>query len=91
MIPFAGFIMPVRYSSDIEEHLCVRQNVGVFDVSHMGEFVVRGPQALALIQKVSANESCLLLVCLADSQKRTIGWELFGRLRMINCVQCNRI
>ncbi len=61
MIPFAGFIMPVRYSSDIEEHLCVRQNVGVFDVSHMGEFVVRGPQALALIQKVSANDASILV------------------------------
>jgi aminomethyltransferase len=61
MIPFAGFIMPVRYSSDIEEHLCVRQNVGVFDVSHMGEFVVRGPQALALIQKVSANDASVLV------------------------------
>ena len=61
MIPFAGFVMPVRYSSDIEEHNCVRQNVGVFDVSHMGEFVVRGPKALELIQKVSANDASVLI------------------------------
>ena len=42
MIPFAGYNMPVRYTSDIEEHNTVRKGVGVFDVSHMGEFVVKG-------------------------------------------------
>ena len=51
IIPFSGFEMPVRYSSDKEEHLAVRNGVGVFDVSHMGEFLVEGPHALALIQK----------------------------------------
>ena len=50
MVPFAGYNMPVRYSSDIEEHLTVRNGVGVFDVSHMGEFMVRGDKALELIQ-----------------------------------------
>jgi aminomethyltransferase len=60
MVPFAGFMMPVRYSSDIEEHNCVRNTVGVFDVSHMGEFVLKGPNALALIQKVSANDASQL-------------------------------
>jgi aminomethyltransferase len=60
MVPFAGFDMPVRYSSDNEEHLAVREAVGVFDVSHMGEFYVKGPGALALIQKVSANDASLL-------------------------------
>ena len=44
MVPFAGFNMPVRYSSDIEEHMAVRENVGVFDVSHMGEFTLKGLQ-----------------------------------------------
>lgn len=61
MVPFAGFMMPVRYSSDIEEHNCVRQGVGVFDVSHMGEFVISGPKALDLIQKVSANDASTLV------------------------------
>ncbi|MEQ9437757.1 MAG: glycine cleavage system aminomethyltransferase GcvT [Cyclobacteriaceae bacterium] len=56
MVPFAGYLMPLRYSSDIEEHLSVRQSVGVFDVSHMGEFFVRGPQALDLIQRVTSND-----------------------------------
>ena len=41
MVPFAGYNMPVRYSSDIEEHNAVRNGVGVFDVSHMGEFLVK--------------------------------------------------
>ena len=62
MVPFAGFNMPVRYSSDNEEHLCVRNGVGVFDVSHMGEFFVEGPHALDLIQKVTSNDASKLVV-----------------------------
>jgi aminomethyltransferase len=62
MVPFAGFNMPVRYSSDIEEHLCVRNGVGVFDVSHMGEFFVEGPESLNLIQKVTSNDASKLVV-----------------------------
>jgi len=62
MVPFAGYMMPVRYSSDMEEHLCVRQGVGVFDVSHMGEFFVEGPQSLALIQKVTSNDASTLVI-----------------------------
>lgn len=60
MVTFAGFDMPVRYSSDNEEHLAVRESVGVFDVSHMGEFYIKGPGALGLIQKVSSNDASLL-------------------------------
>ncbi|WP_254411926.1 glycine cleavage system aminomethyltransferase GcvT [Dyadobacter diqingensis] len=60
IVPFAGFEMPVRYSSDMEEHHTVRNNVGVFDVSHMGEFSVKGQKALDLIQKVSANDASVL-------------------------------
>lgn len=62
MVPFAGFNMPVRYSSDNEEHLCVRNGVGVFDVSHMGEFMVEGPEALNLIQKVTSNDASKLVI-----------------------------
>lgn len=62
MMPFAGFEMPVRYSSDKEEHHCVRRAVGVFDVSHMGEFFVSGPNALELIQKVSSNDASKLVI-----------------------------
>lgn len=61
MIPFAGYNMPVRYSSDIEEHMTVRNGVGVFDVSHMGEFKIEGPQALDLIQRVTSNDASKLI------------------------------
>jgi aminomethyltransferase len=61
MVPFAGYNMPVRYSSDIEEHMAVRKNVGVFDVSHMGEFLLQGPDALDLIQRVASNDASKLV------------------------------
>ena len=61
MVPFAGYNMPVRYSSDIEEHMTVRKGVGVFDVSHMGEFTVKGPHALDLIQRVTTNDASKLV------------------------------
>jgi aminomethyltransferase len=60
IVPFAGFEMPVRYSSDLDEHNTVRNGVGVFDVSHMGEFMLKGEGALALIQRVSANDASTL-------------------------------
>ncbi|HSZ24394.1 MAG TPA: glycine cleavage system aminomethyltransferase GcvT [Cytophagaceae bacterium] len=60
MVPFAGFYMPVRYSSDVEEHNAVRNAVGVFDVSHMGEFVLSGEKALDLIQKITTNDASVL-------------------------------
>lgn len=60
IVPFAGFEMPVRYSSDLDEHNTVRNGVGIFDVSHMGEFIVKGDDALALIQRVSANDASTL-------------------------------
>jgi len=61
MVPFAGYNMPVRYSSDIEEHMTVRNGVGVFDVSHMGEFTLKGPNALDLIQRVTSNDASKLV------------------------------
>ncbi|HWA34363.1 MAG TPA: glycine cleavage system aminomethyltransferase GcvT, partial [Cyclobacteriaceae bacterium] len=61
MVPFAGFNMPVRYSSDLDEHMAVRNSVGVFDVSHMGEFTIKGPQALDLIQRVTSNDASKLV------------------------------
>ena len=61
MVPFAGYLMPVQYTGVNEEHLNVRNNVGVFDVSHMGEFMVRGPQALDLIQRITSNDASKLI------------------------------
>lgn len=60
IVPFAGYEMPVRYSSDLEEHNTVRNGVGIFDVSHMGEFILKGEGALDLIQRVSANDASIL-------------------------------
>lgn len=62
MVPFAGWYMPVQYTGVTDEHLAVRNGVGVFDVSHMGEFIVRGPGALDLIQKVTSNDASKLTV-----------------------------
>lgn len=60
MVPFAGYNMPVSYSGLNDEHLAVRNSVGVFDVSHMGEFILKGPNALDLIQKVTSNDAAVL-------------------------------
>lgn len=60
MAPFAGYLMPISYSGINEEHATVRQHAGVFDVSHMGEFVLKGPHALDLIQRVTSNDASKL-------------------------------
>ncbi|MFI5171768.1 MAG: glycine cleavage system aminomethyltransferase GcvT [Chitinophagales bacterium] len=56
MSEFAGYEMPIVYTSQVEEHNTVRNGVGVFDVSHMGEFILKGPGAAALIQRVTSND-----------------------------------
>lgn len=56
MVDFAGFYMPVQYSGIIDEHHTVRNGVGVFDVSHMGEFIVKGPKALEFLQSIVSND-----------------------------------
>jgi len=60
MVPFAGYNMPVSYQGINLEHQTVREKVGVFDVSHMGEFFVTGPNALSLIQRVCSNDASKL-------------------------------
>ncbi len=60
MLPFAGYNMPIQYEGVNAEHETVRNAVGVFDVSHMGEFLVSGPKALDLIQKVTSNDASVL-------------------------------
>lgn len=61
MVPFAGYNMPVQYEGVVAEHNTVRSGVGVFDVSHMGEFIISGPKALDLIQKVTSNDASKLV------------------------------
>lgn len=60
MVPFAGYNMPVQYEGVIAEHETVRNAVGVFDVSHMGEFILKGENALDLIQRVTSNDASKL-------------------------------
>jgi len=79
MVPFAGYAMPVQYPTGITtEHAAVRETAGLFDVSHMGEFEVKGPQALDLIQKVTVNDAARVEVgqaqysAMVDEQGRVI-------------------
>ena len=62
MVPFAGYNMPVQYEGVNSEHQTVREGVGVFDVSHMGEFFISGPGALDLIQKITSNDASTLTI-----------------------------
>ena len=62
MLPFAGYNMPILYEGVNAEHETVRTGVGMFDVSHMGEFLLSGPNALALIQKVTSNDAAALTI-----------------------------
>jgi len=61
MAEFAGYNMPISYSGINDEHLTVRKNAGVFDVSHMGEFMLKGDKALDLIQRVTSNDASKLV------------------------------
>ena len=60
MVPYSGFEMPVSYSGLKEEHNAVRNDVGMFDVSHMGEFIVKGPDALSFLQYITSNDVAAL-------------------------------
>lgn len=62
LVPFAGYNMPVSYEGVNAEHETVRKGVGVFDVSHMGEFLITGPKALDLIQKISSNDASKIAI-----------------------------
>lgn len=62
MVPFAGYLMPVQYEGINVEHETVRKGVGVFDVSHMGEFLIEGKHALDLIQRVTSNDASKLAI-----------------------------
>lgn len=62
IVPFAGYEMPVQYSGVVAEHLAVRQTAGLFDVSHMGEFLVEGPDALKNLERLTPNDVASLAV-----------------------------
>ena len=60
MVPFGGWEMPVQYTGIVEEHRAVRRSVGLFDISHMGEFEIAGPEALATVQRLTTNDASAL-------------------------------
>src|SRR3954471_2857198 len=60
MAEFAGYLMPISYTGINDEHATVRNNAGVFDVSHMGEFILKGENALDLIRRVTTNDASKL-------------------------------
>ncbi len=60
IVPFAGFEMPIEYSGITNEHMAVRQSAGIFDVSHMGEFWVKGPKAIEYLQRITSNDVAML-------------------------------
>src|SRR5262245_10614444 len=62
MVPFGGWEMPVQYTGIVDEHRAVRRAVGLFDISHMGEFEVQGPGALAAVQRLCTNDAASLAV-----------------------------
>lgn len=96
MAPFAGYNMPISYTGITEEHHNVRQNVGVFDVSHMGEFIVRGKEALDLIQLVTSNDASKLEIgqaqysCLPNHKGGIVDDLLVYRLPEDNCAAGER-
>lgn len=96
MAEFAGYNMPISYGGIQEEHLAVRQNVGVFDVSHMGEFIVRGKEALDLLQLVTSNDVAKLDIgqaqysCLPNHSGGIVDDLLVYRLPEDNCTEGER-
>ena len=96
MAPFAGYNMPISYNSISEEHRRVREGVGVFDVSHMGEFIIRGKEALDLIQKVTSNDASKLEIgdaqysCLPNKEGGIVDDLLVYRLPEDQCAEGER-
>jgi len=93
MMAFAGYDMPVSYSGIREEHEAVRKQVGLFDVSHMGEFIIRGKDALALIQEVTSNDASTLNIgdaqysCLPNKEGGIVDDLLVYRLAEDQCAE----
>jgi aminomethyltransferase len=91
MAEFAGYNMPIQYTGITDEHHAVRNNVGVFDVSHMGEFIIKGKEALQLVQKISSNDASKLEInqaqysCMPNLSGGIVDDLLIYRLPEDNC------
>ncbi len=91
MAEFAGFQMPISYSGINDEHATVRNNAGIFDVSHMGEFIVKGEQALDLIQRVTTNDASRLVA--GKAQYSCLTNETGGIVDdlIVYCIEANKV
>ena len=93
IVPFAGYEMPVSYSGISEEHLAVRNAAGIFDVSHMGEFIVKGKEALDLVQSISSNDASKLKIgqaqysCIPNDEGGIVDDFLVYRLPEDQCAE----
>jgi len=96
MAEFAGYNMPISYAGIKEEHRCVRENVGMFDVSHMGEFIIKGKEALDLIQLITSNDASKLEIgqaqysCLPNGDGGIVDDLLVYRLTEDQCSEGER-
>ena len=96
MVSFAGYEMPISYTSISDEHMAVRKNLGIFDVSHMGEFIIRGKEALDLIQHVSSNDASILEIgqaqycCLPNEKGGIVDDMIVYRLSEDQCSEGER-
>lgn len=91
MAEFAGYNMPISYSGINDEHATVRKNAGVFDVSHMGEFILKGDQALDLIQRVTSNDAAKLQA--GQAQYSCLPNETGGIVDdlLVYCIEPNKV
>ena len=91
MAPFAGYNMPISYTGINDEHAAVRRNAGVFDVSHMGEFILNGEKALDLIQRVTSNDASKLKA--GQAQYSCLPNETGGIVDdlLVYCIEENRV
>src|SRR5918993_5548760 len=91
MAEFAGYNMPISYTGINDEHHAVRKNAGVFDVSHMGEFILKGENALDLIQRVTTNDASKLTA--GKAQYSCMPNEEGGKVvdLLIYCIEENKV
>jgi aminomethyltransferase len=91
MVEFAGYNMPISYTGINDEHQAVRTNAGIFDVSHMGEFILKGDQALDLIQRVTSNDAAKLVA--GQAQLSCLPNEKGGIIDdlLVYCIEPNQV
>ena len=95
MVEFGGFDMPLEYAGIVEEHNAVRQHCGVFDVSHMGEFLVSGPEALRFVNHIFTNEhipySELENITFSRGAQNVLNFTILGNFVLRSASACSGV